>query len=140
MTIDGVAFARSGGHLAAEVSLSDCERMTDLLLVGDGSPVAVTINGVRDSDGFYCLDVSVSARLGLQCQRCLGELALDVDIRRRLRLVKSETEVSDDELSDDSVDVVVGSREMSVIALVEDELLLELPMVAMHENCVPLLS
>ncbi len=133
--IDGIAFARSGGHLDAHMLLSESERVVDQLIGDLDASIDVSLDGGRDAGGWHFLDMSLKTTLVLQCQRCLGEIAYGVDINRRLRLVKSEAEISDDDLSDESLDVIVAAQDMSVIELVEEEILLELPMVAMHENC-----
>jgi uncharacterized protein len=68
----------------------------------------------------------------MTCQRCLQPLAVPVEVAAELELAESREAA---EAADDEVDRVVASRNMDVAALVEDELLLALPMVAAHEDC-----
>jgi uncharacterized protein len=49
-----------------------------------------------------------------------------------LEFAASEAEIA---AADDGVERVLAGREMSVTALVEDEVLLALPMVPRHERC-----
>jgi uncharacterized protein len=68
----------------------------------------------------------------LECQRCLGSLDFPVHLEVQLEFAPSEAEIT---AADDDVERVVASREMSVAELVEDEVLLALPMVPKHEQC-----
>ena len=54
-----------------------------------------------------------------------------------LILAKDETEADkiEEMLGDEDIDVIVGSREMNVFDLVEDEALLALPLSPRHEVC-----
>jgi len=80
------------------------------------------------------LHLAARARVLAECQRCLQPVALDLDIARSLRFVADETtaEALDAESEDD---VLALPRSLDLHALVEDELLLALPLVPMHERC-----
>ena len=80
------------------------------------------------------LHLSASARVMLECQRCLHRVALDLDVSRSLRFVADEAtaEALD---ADSEDDVLALPRSLDLHALVEDELLLALPLVPMHERC-----
>ena len=66
--------------------------------------------------------------------RCLQPVALDLEVLRPLRFVADETTAAAlDADSDD--DVLVASRNLDLHELVEDELLLALPLVPKHERC-----
>lgn len=137
-TINGFGFARDAGHLELSFAVNEFGRLADLLVTAEGcnsGQVQAKIAGVRDGNMRSFLDLSIRARLDLQCQRCLRAVPIELDFRKRLELVRSESDISDDELEDEQVDAVVACREMSVMDLVEDEILLALPMVARHDAC-----
>lgn len=68
------------------------------------------------------------------CQRCLQPVALPLEVRRSLQFVADETLAA--ELDADSEDDVLAlERALDLHALVEDELLLALPMVPRHDAC-----
>src|SRR5690625_6924252 len=75
----------------------------------------------------------------VQCQRCMGHMAYQLDLVGRLQVVETEAELDvedDPEASpDDWVEPVLASVRLDVLALVEDELILGLPYVPMHEHC-----
>jgi len=68
----------------------------------------------------------------LVCQRCLDPLPVPIAIDAELQLSESLREISD---ADDEIDRVLASRHMDVGQLVEDEVILALPMVPRHETC-----
>jgi uncharacterized protein len=136
LTIDGFAFARDGGKLQFECRSQAFDRIADQLveLTNEQGVISVTVTGCRDSEGVASLKLSLRGCVGLACQRCLGAMAWPVDMDRELILVRREDQIPDDELDDD-VDVIVGSNAMPVLALVEDELILSLPIAPMHDEC-----
>jgi uncharacterized protein len=58
-----------------------------------------------------------------------------VEIDSKLMLVAPGEEWPDEELEDDGTDAIEASRELAVLALVEDEVLLALPVAPRHEVC-----
>jgi uncharacterized protein len=85
------------------------------------------------------LKLSVDGMLRLTCQRCLGALEYPVRIRSRLNLVEPGACWPDDggagAIEGDDGDAIEAERELDIAALVEDELLLELPIAPRHEDC-----
>lgn len=80
------------------------------------------------------LHLSARARVWRDCQRCLEPVALDLDLARALRFVADEaTAEALDADSDD--DVLALPRSLDLHDLIEDELLLALPLVPMHATC-----
>lgn len=80
------------------------------------------------------LHLSAQARVWRDCQRCLQPVAIDLEVTRALRFVADEaTAQALDAESED--DVLALPRRLDLHQLVEDELLLALPLVPMHETC-----
>ncbi|HEX7639285.1 MAG TPA: DUF177 domain-containing protein, partial [Burkholderiaceae bacterium] len=80
------------------------------------------------------LGLLVEADVVLQCQRCLQPVAEQVHVDRRFRFVADEATAAalDDESEDDVLEL---PRALDLRELVEDELLLALPLVPRHEVC-----
>ena len=68
----------------------------------------------------------------LECQRCLDSLDLPLHLVAELQFAASDEEIG---AADDDAERILAGREMSITALVEDEVLLALPMVPKHERC-----
>jgi uncharacterized protein len=80
------------------------------------------------------LHLTVSLGVPLTCQRCLGAVTVPVSINRSFRFVETEAQA---ELEDESSveDVLVLSRDFDLSALIEDEVLMDLPVVPRHDEC-----
>ena len=80
------------------------------------------------------LHLSVQSQPTLRCERCLGPVTLDLAFERDYRFVADEaTAEIEDEVSEE--DVLVWQRDFDLQALVEDELLMALPVVPKHGVC-----
>ncbi len=80
------------------------------------------------------LQLQAHAQVRLQCQRCLGPCEQALVVNRPIRFVATEEEAQrlDEEIEED---VLSFAHKVSAKELVEDELILALPVVAMHELC-----
>lgn len=80
------------------------------------------------------LHLTVAACLPQVCQRCLTPVDVMVQIDREFRFVDSEAiaEQQDDESEED---LLVSSREFDLAGLIEDEILMDLPLVPRHDRC-----
>lgn len=133
--IDGLQFARGAQAVRGVLGMEQLPRVAELQGATEGLAFGVR-GGMRD-DGKPCLWISVSGELRLVCQRCLGQLIFPLSIEAELVLTQNAREIEE---AQDDVDRVLASRAMSVAQLVEDEVLLSLPMVPRHDRCVAALS
>jgi uncharacterized protein len=128
--IDGLQFARDAREISGVLGMEHLPRLAEMQ--GATAGIAFRLRGGMMDDGKPCLHVVASGQLRLVCQRCLGPLSHPVSIEVELQLAGSAREIEE---ADDEIDRVLASRAMSVAQLVEDELLLELPMAPRHERC-----
>jgi DUF177 domain-containing protein len=87
--------------------------------------------GRVDQRGSLSLQVSISGEVGLTCQRCLGSMPYTVGLERTLYLARNEAELERLDALPDSDAIQAGER-LSLVELVEDEVLLSLPLAPMH--------
>lgn len=94
---------------------------------------------VTGGDPELWLRVGARTAVWLTCQRCLQPYQQTIEIDRRLRFVRDEAEAEalDAELEDD---VLALPRSLDLRELIEDEILLALPLVPRHEHCPAPLS
>lgn len=103
-------------------------------------PVAWSVQGERRAvtggEAELWLHLRASTRAWLTCQRCLQPFQVPVEVDRSLRFVRGESqaEALDAESEDD---VLALPRALDVRELVEDELLLEMPIVPRHDGACP---
>jgi uncharacterized protein len=81
------------------------------------------------------LRLAVHGSVWLRCQRCLSPYSQHLDVDATYRIVATEEEADEFPLDDDEVEVIVGSRQFDLIDLIEEELLLSLPLVPKHTVC-----
>lgn len=131
---DSFAFARDGRVLEGTLAVAELERLHDLVTDVDGE-LAYRIEGKKGGLGQPMLHLQVSGVLLLICQRCLEAIHFTVDVDSLLELVAEGSELSQDELEDDTRDFLPVAGELKVADLVEDEVLLALPVAPRHEKC-----
>lgn len=116
------------------MAVADLGRLHDLLVEVDGE-VMFHLHGFKGESGEAMLHLEVSGQIPLACQRCLEAVPFDLDVDSLLELVPAGSELSQDELEDDTRDFLPVERELDVVELVEDEILLALPVAPRHEKC-----
>jgi uncharacterized protein len=131
---DAFAFARDGRVLEGTLPIAELERLHDLLVEVVGE-VTFRLRGFKGERGEAMLQLEISGLLPLACQRCLDAVPCDLDVDSLLELVPEGAELSEDELEDDTRDFLPVERELDVAELVEDEILLALPVAPRHEKC-----
>jgi len=140
--LDVEAFAKDGGSLEGEWPLASFARLVDTMHP-DALPTAEgkttwSAEGesrpVRGGTPQVWLHLQAAARISLVCQRCLGPVQVPLDTERSFHFVPGEDAAA--QLDADSEDDVLAlPRSLDLRELVEDELLLALPIVPRHEEC-----
>lgn len=132
--IDGLDFARTGSKLKGTWPVADFPRLRDALQADDGT-LAYAVRGVPDERGRPALNLRVEGTLSLVCQRCLGALEFPLHIEVSLLLAASQAEIDAEPFEAEGPERIVAGREMAVHDLIEDELLLAIPLAPRHERC-----
>jgi uncharacterized protein len=130
---DPLEFARGRKCLEGDIALVRLDRLHDLLAATDGA-VHFKLTGFVNDSGAPGLRCEVQGTLKLSCQRCLEPMDHRLQIDTALLLTNDEQALEDDD--PDTPECVPIQRDMSVSALVEDEILLALPMAPHHAEDV----
>lgn len=140
--LDVFAFAEAAGQLQGRAGLGDLPRWAELRHIeGDDLPevrvdwsASAELRPRRAAAPEVWLHLWAEGRLPMTCQRCLGPVEVPMAVERWFRFVDDEQEAArlDEEAEDD---VLVLHQAFDLIALVEDELLLEAPIVPRHDDC-----
>ncbi|HTQ72712.1 MAG TPA: DUF177 domain-containing protein [Burkholderiales bacterium] len=128
--IDGLQFARAAQERRGVVGMERLPRLAQLQCSTEG--LEYHLRGGRAGNGKPCLRLSVRGSVKLLCQRCLDPIRFPIAVDVELQLAENMREISE---ADDDIDRVLASRNMDVAWLVEDEVILELPMATRHEQC-----
>ena len=80
------------------------------------------------------LHLEAEATVPLTCQRCMGVVVTPVNVDQWYRFVATEQiAMAEDDESEE--DLLVMEPQFDLLAVLEDELLMALPLVPMHEVC-----
>jgi uncharacterized protein len=131
--IDAPKWADREATIQAIAPLSAFARVCEGAVSSEGE-VSVDCRVYRDSQHLIVLEGQLQTTVQLVCQRCLSPVASTVDTQMRLWLLFNEGQA--DRLADDADYLVLdGEGHLSLIEVLEDELILSLPLVALHEDC-----
>jgi uncharacterized protein len=136
--LDVAAAAASGAELGGRWPLSDLTRLSEGAAGQVDEPVtwSARFEQRRELGGApqVWLQLQARARVARECQRCLQPVLLALDVDRAFRFAPTEDEAAALD-ADSEDDVLALSRQFDLRELVEDELLLALPIVPKHEQC-----
>lgn len=130
--VDSVTFAREAGELSGKMAVGNLTRLHDALADNTGE-ISYRLSGFVNAEDKPALRLSVAGDLKLVCQRCLGPVAYRLDSDLEFELVAQGAELSDPAEEADDVEQIYADPKLDVIGLIEDEVILSLPMVSMHE-------
>jgi uncharacterized protein len=134
--IDSLDFARNGRGISGEVQIAELPRLLDILENPQGI-LSYTVQGGVDKQGTHFLDVSVAGQCRLRCQRCLN--GLDYPLRLDTRLLlrdQASLDALDDNVAggeEEEFDSILADTHLNVLDLLEEEILLSLPIAPKHE-------
>ncbi len=142
--IDPWHAVQAGASFAGIVPLDCLPRLAEAVLGSDG-PCRYELAFGRDPQGRAVALGRVSMTLHLICQRCLGELAVPVDVPIALALVRVAAGAdvlglaAVDDLPEELDPMPLGRDPIRPLDLVEDELLLAVPQIPLHpaQDCRP---
>lgn len=135
------AFAHQNAALEGELPLGQLARLLAEDQRGEAAaaePVRWVLDGEwvesTGGPGQAWLHLHAETQVQLQCQRCMRPVDVAVESSRSFRFVKDEATAAalDDESEED---VLVLAPQIDALELIEDELLMALPLVPMHERC-----
>lgn len=134
-----MTFAQAGANLSGVDLLSGYGRLlSETGGAGADREVRWHARGEQQTDASghsrVWLHLEAGVCLPLTCQRCLGPADIEVVVARDFRFVPTEEQAeAEDEESEE--DILVLSRDFDLLGLVEDELIMALPLVPRHAVC-----
>jgi uncharacterized protein len=127
--IDSLDFAGNSRQIDTHVPVAALSRLQDMLDNCDGD-LHYVVQGGLDNLARPILDISVEGVCWLLCQRCLHGFEYGINHQARLLLCDQASLDSQDEEED--FDGILAEAHLDVLTLLEDEILLSLPISPMH--------
>lgn len=107
-----------------------------LTALGDtAGEVAYTLTGFSDRLRRPALRLQLSVTVSVTCGRCLQPLPVALATDAVVTLFVSEEKMAEAVEEDDELDAIMAEPVLDVLALVEDEVIMGLPLSAVHDNC-----
>ncbi len=135
-TVDTFEFSRLGEQRSGVTPVASFGRLS-AEAADAGGELRWSFSGGKHRMGFSQLIMKVDGEVGLICQRCLSPFRHPIDSETVLVLARDDADADEVEqkLDDESIDVIVGSAAQDLLQLVEDEVLLEMPLSPRHTSC-----
>ncbi len=135
--IEPKELALKGCHLKGTVALAQMTRLHDK---------QCEVQEEAEIDWLFSMDEkqrptihgNLYAQLSIQCQRCLQPMPYSIDKEIALIILAGEPqdEPQDEEIPAGYEAIILTNTPVSLITLVEDELILALPIIAKHNECL----
>ena len=143
--IDNVAFAKKNERLVGSLKLADCPRLFELLAdatkngqskSSDTGLISYVLQGNTDAVGQHYLHLTLKVKLVTTCQRCLNDMPLELALDFNYLIGEvSDIEVEDGDIDgSDDIDLQQASPNMDILALIEDEIIMAMPIAPIHEE------
>lgn len=141
--LDARRFAEAGGEVGGRVPVADLERLMQDLFAQEAPSEFPEVTwrasgelrpAAQGGAPAPWLHLQATVEVPLTCQRCLGPVQTPLQLDRWFRFVATEAvaEAQDDDCEED---LLALEPRPNLIELLEDELLMALPLVPMHETC-----
>lgn len=135
--IDPQAVTGQAQHLTGQIKL---EQMDERIakhecLAEHRATVDFSLQGGRDKQQRLYLDLSVSARLALVCQRCMQPMPFVLDEQAHIVLFDNEAALDVAMADEEELEGILLEPQLDVGMLVEDQILMALPYAPCHTDC-----
>jgi uncharacterized protein len=133
--VDALKLCQQKADLQGVVEFSKLPRLVNLLCEEEGNVWAEIVFEI-DQQHRKVLSGNVKADLPLICQRCLGKMVSMVEASFDLALVWNDEQAA--QLPRTLDPLLVDGTDIDLFSIVEDEILLSMPLIAHHEigECV----
>ena len=128
--------ARRGETIEGEVAVKDLPNLLGFTATENGT-LRFVATGLGERRGLPAVDLDMEGDVDISCARCLKPMSVHIASGAVFRLVRTEAEANALPIEDDEEDedVLVGSRSFDLEKWVEEEAILALPRMVVHDAC-----
>jgi len=130
--VDPRKLADRGIQLTGVIAVNEMTELSQML-VQSNAEVMTELNFSRDELRIRTISGSAKVTVPVQCQRCLE--SVDVDLSANLNLAISYNEEKAQTLPKYYDPLIVEGDDLELLPLIEQELILSLPIVSYHSDC-----
>ncbi|WP_028533901.1 YceD family protein [Paludibacterium yongneupense] len=133
--IDPLKYAREGRAQSGKMAVAALDERVLAELAGRDGEVEYTLTGYVDRLRRPCLRLELAARVLVVCGRCLEAMFVDVKADSVVTLFTSEERLLAAVEDDEELDAIIAEPELDARALIEDEIIMGLPLSPLHDDC-----
>jgi uncharacterized protein len=138
-TVDVFELARDGAGVEGQLEASELPRLSQLLVPPMGT-VRFRFEGRIDEMGRSAARLRIEGCLGLSCDRCGSRLEWPLDETSGFFFVDDERELGRVPITVEGDEPLLGSAHFNLQDLVEEQIILALPISPRHPSCEPALA
>lgn len=132
LVINALQFSHAADSLSGSILPENFARLQDFLADNAGR-IDYELSGGIDKYSRYTLRIKLRGTINLCCQRCLDKMPHPINIESELILARNDGELARYD-EDCLVDAILASEELDVFTLIEDEIILGLPLSPRHSD------
>jgi uncharacterized protein len=133
-TLNPFRYADQSKDLQGHIAVHLMSRLAEMLVDSEGV-VNIELEFGRDEQRLRILKGRLTAELNLLCQRCLHPVKKTINSEFQLGIVMSDEQAQN--LPRVYEPLLVEDEELVLLDVIEEELILSLPMFAYHDDCEP---
>jgi len=134
-TIDPARFAREGALLTGTILPAQLPRLAEELFDEKGV-IGYRVQGLLTAKGEHAVHVELAIDVALPCQRCMERLPVKLEVGRTLIFSREIGELESTAEEEDEVDSVPLVASLDVLDLIDQEVMLSLPIAPRHDENV----
>jgi len=128
------ALAQKGGRAQGELALRQLPRLAAELVDTEGS-LQYRLEGLIDDRGRAAARFEVDGVVNVRCDRCGESVQLPIHEGAQFFFVADEDELAGLPIDESPQEPLLGSDRFDLAALVEDQVILALPISPRHDHC-----
>lgn len=132
LTLDVFEIARTRQTVEGTLELDEMPELAHFIQALEGS-LKFSVTGLGIVERLPAASLSFEGTVVMQCARCNEPVSVPVSRELVFRFTKTEAEAN--ALPLDEEEVIVGSRSLSVADWVQEEAILSLPAMPLHDDC-----
>ena len=131
LLINNLEFAQKNLEITGDLIAADCARLAETLTLSDDNlaNIRYTLSGAAKKLHLPSLHLSIDATLPVLCQRCLEAMQIHLNLAFDYLICENAPNETDE---NDEMDWLEPTQHMNLGELIEDELLIAMPIAPVH--------
>lgn len=130
--VDPRKLAEREAEFRGTANMADMPRLASCLVDSEGT-VEVQIRFAKDEQRLRVISGEAHGKVRMTCQRCLEPVSVEIDASLNLAVTLTDEQAQNLPRCYDPL--IMETDEIELLPIIEDELMLSLPLVPFHDDC-----